>query len=1260
MKNGFEYNSIFNTDSSFTGIKFGYDRPVLEVELNEMQDIQNHSRKLLTNKICKSGIIELVDRDFVGQDIVFNPNKELNKIAIAPMKVMINGYEIHVCGNYKIGEVNSYIDIDLGEAPSGDNYESETRDDLVFLQAWLEEFDEDDLMRRYGHAEGTIIPNTIIDPRVGEETSHRMVLKWKIRTVGLLNGSVDFDRWEYGFGFENSGIGNFVPIKTDITNGINLINPEYDKVFANATHYMFKGCMFYGDNNLWVAGRPHSSDPSNTKDTEFVYALPLFRVKRRNKKVFTISNSYGSRCFDEQNINTRPDDKCHDLIYKDDIVDLRKTVIIGDSDVEYYHDDTLKKILTGELRTKSTEVMKRVQFGVEPISQKDKFNEMKKNIAFLDSFDRDKDPVIGNTPEINPQRYNITYKPSVTEWGMYVDGKFDKTYKILSNDPVQVNTNEGTIDFYICPNWNGFDLIEQNILTLYFQSSTSSGFAPFISIDKIVTTNNNDKNTKVSRLVIKRYTENGDNARFSLMNININNIIKNKIYHFRICWSSKNNDFSFYINGKKAGNSLDDNIAKAKDIRIGKIKVGNVESEYDEKMGFLIDELAIYNEYYADSKWNIPQDFKDDHAVILPSFNGIFRNFRSNEFEQFNVVSYVKTENGTTSFNIDAPYGTKFGKMDLDGNQEVDFAKVYCIKLHESSPVELKLGMEVKGKITGAFTNRITFTLNTTAINNYATFKGETLAIVYSLMIPNNDNIDDIPNKILKAEIEKVNNLGTNDISDISFNVENKTGEINNPREVNKLVTLTRNDHGDIIKYEPVRNIYNVRDTAYDFSTFRNESNRDFAFARLLEFYMEGNGTNEYKIKTNLYGYDVMYVRKVEIITNTIDGFEKIKTDVIQSVVKEDGELIINIESVVESGQKIKFELALAGITFDYNVNSKTYVGNVCKAMLLEFESTGDKYEYTIPLENVEKLGMASHGVLLASGIGYSYQFDKSEDVKEKLGVCYNNDIMQEYELVDEGEDSFGKPYIKINIKQIVEGSTQKVPEGNIVKIPVFVTYQPQSSDILSVWYNYNPYQGILTTNSRRVKRISNWKYFITTLSSSGANDKFNIQNSLNNCINRLPGGANSCSYINGQDINLKDYGMHSLEYNNYKINKNFIFINQTFIGNKDNNIDKTFFDLDTIYSVNKRFSNMQDDNIIFKNEEFIIYLPKNESVSGQSGSINRYCGMSCVVMNEFGDLYIMIVGDTNNNSPTENNFVCPTFGDIFMIPYRPSMMGRF
>lgn len=1253
MKQGFEYNSTFNTDSSFTSVKFGYDKPILETELNEIQEIQNHNRKLLTNKICKSGIIELVDRDFTGQDIVYNPNNELNKIAIAPMKVMINGYEIHVCGNYKIGEIGTYIDIDLGEAPTGEEEQTKFRQDLVFLQVWLEEFDGDSQMKRYGHEDGTVIPNTIVDVvRVGTETSHRMALKWKIRTSNFIN----FKKWEYGFGYENTGAGNSSKIETDITNGINIINENYDKIFANATHYMFKGCMFYGDNNLWVAGRPNAEDPSNTKDTEFVYALPLFKVDRRNKSIYDIKNPYGSRCFDEQNINIRPDNKCYDLIYPSDILDLRKSVIIGDNDVNYYLDNTLKQIFNGTLSTKSNEKMRRIQFGIEPINKKSNFETMKSKILFLESFNRDTPPIIGNAPQVTPDMYELKYKPSVTEWGLNFDGKFKMSYKLNK----QTNTtfiNEGTLEFFICPNWNGFDDVEQNILTIYYQSDTDTAY-PFLEIKKTMI---EDKSSRYSRLVIKRYLNVGKDASFNTMNININDIVKGNFYHFRVCWSTKSNskgDFSLYINGKNYANSLD-TISLAKSLQLGKIEIGGVEKNVNNYTGFLMDELVLHDQYYGNTNWTIPEDVKDDNAIILPSFNGIFRNYRSNQFEQKHMVSYVKTVSGQTSFTIKAPYGTTFGKMDNDNNNEIDDAKVYCIQLSKTSPVTLSAGAELKGKFTGALSDTLKFTLNTEAINDYSTFKGETVAIVYSLSIPANNNIDDIPNEILKSELQEIDK-DTDNITEVSFNIENKTDAKNNPREVQKLVTLTRNSNGEIIKYEPVRNIYNVHDTAYDFSTSRNSDNRDFAFARLLEYYQEGNGTSSYDISKKLYGHEVLYIRKAWIITNDINGFEENELAILNEVVINDDKFTVALNKVVQSGQKIKFELGLAGATFDYNSNSKTYVGNTCKAIMLEVKANGLDYEYVIPFNDLSTEGICGNGVLLSTAVGYNYKQGYSNIANEKQYLCYNNGIAQSYQLLEE-ELSYNKPFIKIRIEaEDRDKHGQKIKEGSKIQIPILITYQPKSTDILSVWYNYNPYQGVLSVNNKKLKRLSDWRFFITTLSSSSEDDRYNRKNSLNNIVNRLPGGSTASAYIKCQDINLKGQYLNEFPNNNgYAINKNLIFVEQTYLGSKNHNIDDSFFNLETIYSINKRYGVMQDDEIILKNMDYMIYLPINESIDGQTGSINRYCGMACVVINEFGDLHLLIIGDTNNNISTNSNFISPIYGDLFIIPYRPSLTNR-
>src|SRR3712207_6150237 len=197
MDKNFYYDNDFNIDNAFTSVKFGYDMPILETDLNEMQEIQTFNRKSFINKICKSGIIELVDKDFKGEKIVYNPNGERNKIIVAPMRAVINGYELHIKGNYELinkdlSKTDGYIEIDLGEAPAGNiddkNINGLYRDDFVYLQFWFEELSGKSTIRKYGNLNGEILKNSIYDKRINKETTRRMAIRWKI----CIKKGVDF------------------------------------------------------------------------------------------------------------------------------------------------------------------------------------------------------------------------------------------------------------------------------------------------------------------------------------------------------------------------------------------------------------------------------------------------------------------------------------------------------------------------------------------------------------------------------------------------------------------------------------------------------------------------------------------------------------------------------------------------------------------------------------------------------------------------------------------------------------------------------------------------------------------------------------------------------------------------------------------------------------------------------------------------------------------------------------------------------------
>ena len=56
----FERYSNFDNKSSYQNVVFGHDQPMLEVELNEMQQIQERARLDITRKHIYSGFVELV------------------------------------------------------------------------------------------------------------------------------------------------------------------------------------------------------------------------------------------------------------------------------------------------------------------------------------------------------------------------------------------------------------------------------------------------------------------------------------------------------------------------------------------------------------------------------------------------------------------------------------------------------------------------------------------------------------------------------------------------------------------------------------------------------------------------------------------------------------------------------------------------------------------------------------------------------------------------------------------------------------------------------------------------------------------------------------------------------------------------------------------------------------------------------------------------------------------------------------------------
>ena len=73
----FDKHSNFNKQANFTEVKFGENKPVLEVELNEMQQIQNEARADIIRDTMPSGFVTLGEIDY---DYCANNNNQIKVV----------------------------------------------------------------------------------------------------------------------------------------------------------------------------------------------------------------------------------------------------------------------------------------------------------------------------------------------------------------------------------------------------------------------------------------------------------------------------------------------------------------------------------------------------------------------------------------------------------------------------------------------------------------------------------------------------------------------------------------------------------------------------------------------------------------------------------------------------------------------------------------------------------------------------------------------------------------------------------------------------------------------------------------------------------------------------------------------------------------------------------------------------------------------------------------------------------------------------
>lgn len=1146
----FEFDNNFNIKNNFTRVLYGNNRPLLEVELNEMQKIQEESKASIIKRIVPSGFIYLKRADIKGDTIICNPNNEPYTIALAPSKMIMNGYEVTIEGNTTLNDMgkdkDGYLKIVLPPSP-----DTLYREDFVFLEFWFEEISYLSTVREYGYENGNILSNAIFDSRINDETARRIALKWRVRIIENHN----FDKWENGFGYIDDS--NFSPIYAYGAKNSKVDKIEY--VFRPATDDIFKDCNFYGDNGLWVAGRPGFDDIIHDLGVveNFVFAVPLLKVKRRNSSEYSIENPNGASTWvDKNSVSTHPNGLFHNMFVKEDIIDLRRTISFNGWDTDRLLEKSLKSLVTGNLQTSKKEIMHRAQFGISPI------NSSHPNLIFLSRFNGNPTTTVGTG---NPNKVNgepLKYGLSATGDGVILDGKSSIEYNLTS-----FNRERGTIEFFLKPFWGSSDeSINQTIFTIK---------------DTVYNTNVFEFKKEGNNLVFINRRNNsglaGDEYK-TYIDLLEYPIIARKIYHFKITWEYSNSysggyigsgSLVIYINGKNVkGNSY-----VSTDLNPNVLQIGEIETYDDDFIDTktILDEFAIYNEVISNFE-NLNYDFIRNEATIYPSFNNYFNSFHDNEYKQLNYVKEITTTASTNTFQLNALYHSVIS---------TDTPVVY-----DSS------GKIYNGTWSGLGTSNATFTL-ISGPNGETQFNGEKVYVQHNIIVEAGYGSFELPTKILKAEF-------------------NGQPAVFNP--INSAPTLVKLEDSDGEIYD-----------AYDYST--SNRNNDECFTRIIHYRIKGNGQDRYYIPHSLFGYEIIGIKYVG---KRFDNIKKLTNNPNYRFEIELSEALLN-------GQTTEVHLMCGGLAFEYQIHTKNLISNTLKTTTLQVTAPGNTEEFTVMVDV-----NSGYNTIVASSNIVKDVYDINGNVvgQQTKFIAFKNGLQVELEEIS----GFGTPFLTFKFS-----STPLA--GDIIEIPILATYSPKNTDIISVWYTHVPYQGILNNKPKKLKRISKWLPFVTTLSSGKLIVNNPPNKSINNAFNRLPGGGSYSHMLIGEEIEFKNDNYSDID--GYSINKYFVTTNEYKNININNDLDDYLLELDNEFIIRKLQSNFQNGKLDVPFNLQGLFLQDTKS------SIIKYVGASCLVVDEEGQILLFIFGHTNNFKSTISTIAKPVYGDLFYLDGRPTMLNN-
>lgn len=186
----FDKYSNYNKETSFSSVVFGSEKPLLEVELNELQQILN-------NKI--SNILKAI-----GTKVVF---VEAPIVTVSPKKFTLNRTMVY---DEKSGYV---LEIDTASV----TYTTTNKE--IYLQLEEKEVNHSTELRSYGNTSGAVVTNTIKDSRVVGETTRRKCLTFTLVAGATVPTNTNTLKYVHIATISSSGIATY----TSYTSANNLM-----------------------------------------------------------------------------------------------------------------------------------------------------------------------------------------------------------------------------------------------------------------------------------------------------------------------------------------------------------------------------------------------------------------------------------------------------------------------------------------------------------------------------------------------------------------------------------------------------------------------------------------------------------------------------------------------------------------------------------------------------------------------------------------------------------------------------------------------------------------------------------------------------------------------------------------------------------------------------------------------------------------------------------------------------------------------------